>query len=104
MGALMNMETLERKAGLQAGSQDGSFGLPLYENPAADADKTYRESLEVNFASFETKADGAFLSLWDMGGHTSFQASHNVFISSHGVYLLVFRLTDFLKDKLETGK
>ncbi|OWF36836.1 uncharacterized protein LOC110441079 [Mizuhopecten yessoensis] len=37
-----------------------------------------------------------------MGGHSSFQASHNVFISSHGVYLLVFRLTDFLKDKLET--
>ncbi|XP_021340015.1 uncharacterized protein LOC110441235 [Mizuhopecten yessoensis] len=105
MGALVKtIETLEREAGLQAGSKDGSFGLPLSENPAADADKTYHESLEVNFASFEAKADGAFLSLWYMGGHTSFQASHNVFISSHGVYLLVFRLTDFLKDKLETDR
>ncbi|XP_021370396.1 uncharacterized protein LOC110461298 [Mizuhopecten yessoensis] len=105
MGALVkNLESLEREAGLQAGSQDGSFGLPLSENLAADAYKTYRESLEVKSASFEAKADGAFLSLWDMGGHTSFQASHNVFISSHGVYLLVFRLTDFLKDKLETDR
>ncbi|XP_033748968.1 uncharacterized protein LOC117333670 [Pecten maximus] len=45
-----------------------------------------------------------FLSLWDMGGHMSFQASHNIFLSPHGVYLIVFRLTDFLRDKLETDR
>ncbi|XP_033738833.1 uncharacterized protein LOC117326266 [Pecten maximus] len=40
--------------------------------------------------------------IWEDIG--SFQASHNVFLSAHGVYLLVFRLTDFLRDKLETDR
>ncbi|XP_060081879.1 uncharacterized protein LOC132561169 [Ylistrum balloti] len=61
-----------------------------------------KEAIAVLRASRYADTDLAFLSLWDMGGHMSFQASHNVFISSHGVYLLVFRLTDFLRNKLET--
>ncbi|XP_033760819.1 uncharacterized protein LOC117342711 [Pecten maximus] len=39
-----------------------------------------------------------------MGGHLPFQATHNVFISAHGIYLLVFRLTDFLNDKQEADR
>ncbi|XP_060084234.1 probable serine/threonine-protein kinase roco4, partial [Ylistrum balloti] len=62
----------------------------------------HKEARAVLTASRHADSELAFLSLWDMGGQTPFQASHNVFISSHGVYLLVFRLTDFLKDKLET--
>ncbi|XP_069109396.1 LOW QUALITY PROTEIN: uncharacterized protein [Argopecten irradians] len=55
-------------------------------------------------ASMETTSDKAYLSLWDMGGHEAFQSSHTIFISSHGVYLLVFRLTHFLKDNQETDR
>ncbi|XP_033728251.1 cyclic GMP-binding protein C-like isoform X1 [Pecten maximus] len=66
--------------------------------------KQMDEALAVKIASNVASLDAAYISLWDMGGHTSFQASHNVFISSHGVYLLVFRLTDFLRDRLETDR
>ncbi|XP_060080046.1 uncharacterized protein LOC132559445 [Ylistrum balloti] len=62
------------------------------------------EANAVSRAVYIVPSDMVFLSLWDMGGHASFQASHNIFISSHGVYLLVFRLTDFIKDKLETDR
>ncbi|XP_060085360.1 uncharacterized protein LOC132564747 [Ylistrum balloti] len=62
------------------------------------------EAQIVHVASSDTPSDVVFLSLWDMGGHAPFQASHNIFISSHGVYLLVFRLTDFIRDQLETDR
>ncbi|OWF55526.1 serine/threonine-protein kinase roco4 [Mizuhopecten yessoensis] len=97
------METPEIEAGFLTGSQDGLDGDSLSGDTAA-VKRALVESFQVKRASLRAKSDGAFLSLWDMGGHTSFQASHNVFLSSHGVYLLVFRLTDFLKDKLETDR
>ncbi|XP_033731520.1 uncharacterized protein LOC117321163 [Pecten maximus] len=63
-----------------------------------------REMGDVEKASERAGSNMAFLSLWDMGGHVPFQATHNVFISSHGIYLLVFRLTDLFKHKTETDR
>ncbi|XP_021344160.1 uncharacterized protein LOC110444057 [Mizuhopecten yessoensis] len=62
--------------------------------------KTNMETSEIE-AGFQTASQDG------LGGDSLLEdpaASHNVFISSHGVYLLVFRLTDFLKDKLETDR
>ncbi|XP_033750630.1 probable serine/threonine-protein kinase qkgA [Pecten maximus] len=62
------------------------------------------EISDVQRASERARSNVAFVSLWDMGGHLPFQATHNVFISAHGIYLLVFRLTDFLNDKQEADR
>ncbi|XP_069109256.1 uncharacterized protein [Argopecten irradians] len=79
--------------------------LPLQES---DRKRLREHAKEIDaireHASMETTSDKAYLSLWDMGGHEAFQSSHTIFISSHGVYLLVFRLTHFLKDNQETDR
>ncbi|XP_069106432.1 probable serine/threonine-protein kinase pats1 [Argopecten irradians] len=64
----------------------------------------FMELIEVQNATHTARSDMAFVSLWDMGGHLQFQTSHNVFLSSHGIYLLVFKLQEFLKDKQETDR
>ncbi|XP_033739226.1 uncharacterized protein LOC117326576 [Pecten maximus] len=98
------------------------MGTKIVETRRESGVPSRSEDREVKPASYSVRYDGrlhkealdvitrhryhgdAFLSLWDMGGHMSFQASHNIFISSHGVYIIVFRPTDFLKDKLETDR
>ncbi|XP_033738832.1 uncharacterized protein LOC117326262 [Pecten maximus] len=95
---MMETETSGRKSGVPTDR----------EVKSASSSVRYDETLPMEASDVidapRRNPDDAFLSLWDMGGHMSFQSSHNVFISSHGVYIIVFRLTDFLKDKLETDR
>ncbi|XP_021376904.1 uncharacterized protein LOC110465427 isoform X2 [Mizuhopecten yessoensis] len=105
LGTTMKKAQANQKAGLQRGFREGATDLSMTSSQKCDLyEKHYEECTAVRKASQHVNMDGVLLSLWDMGGHSSFQSSHNVFISSHGVYLLVFRLTDFLKDKLETDR
>ncbi|XP_021375577.1 uncharacterized protein LOC110464600 isoform X2 [Mizuhopecten yessoensis] len=46
----------------------------------------------------------AFLSMWDMGGQTSFQANHGVFMSSHCVFILAFDTLEYLTERDESGR
>ncbi|XP_033761027.1 uncharacterized protein LOC117342856 [Pecten maximus] len=103
MGAVMKKtETSGKEAGVPTESETSEMeSLSLSTRPSR---RELLEAMAVTQASRHSGAEYTFLSLWDMGGHMSFQASHNIFISSHGVYLLIFRLTDFLKDKLETDR
>ncbi|OWF44557.1 serine/threonine-protein kinase roco5 [Mizuhopecten yessoensis] len=105
LGITMKKAQTNKKAGLQTGFRESATDLSMTSSQTYDLyEKHFEECNAVQEASQHANMDGVLLSLWDMGGHSSFQASHNVFISSHGVYLLVFRLTDFLKDKLETDR
>ncbi|XP_021371860.1 uncharacterized protein LOC110462276 [Mizuhopecten yessoensis] len=105
IGAVMTRVTRTGEDGLRTGGPQGRLEQNekySSKDPVPLTTERLSECDAVREASRHASSDATFLSLWDMGGHSSFQTSHNVFISSHGVYLLVFRLTDFLKDRLET--
>ncbi|XP_033730989.1 uncharacterized protein LOC117320521 [Pecten maximus] len=101
MGVLME---IMKSSGKTMEFADKAVGSTSSSDKSKYNPERRNEASAVRGASRNYGSDDAFLSLWDMGGHRSFQASHNVFLSAHGVYLLVFRLTDFLRDKLETDR
>jgi len=56
---------------------------------------------EAMFMAAKTRADTLTVTIWDFGGQAVFYAMHHVFLTTTGVYIVVFDMRKMLKEKNE---
>mmetsp|Transcript_4362 Transcript_4362/g.5780 ORF Transcript_4362/g.5780 Transcript_4362/m.5780 type:complete len:955 (+) Transcript_4362:52-2916(+) len=87
---------LDKNTGSSSRNKVAKDSNTMMNSPGGRKNEVVQEYDENLLLNARNDADALILSLWDFGGQKVFYAMHHLFLTKHGVYLLVFDMREIL--------